>query len=82
MAETKNPNPDKLIIGILFNKIQIHDKSLEILQSTYGPIDLHMSTHVPFTFTNYYEKQMGSALQRCFISFQKLVDPSRFQKLN
>ena len=81
MAEAKHPHPDKLICGILFNKDEVHHKGLELLQSIYGPVDLHLSNHVPFTFTNYYEKQMGQGLQRCFISFQKLIDPSLLSEI-
>jgi hypothetical protein len=81
MAEAKHPNPDKLICGILFNRDEVHHKGLELLQSIYGPIDLHLSNHIPFTFTNYYEKQMGQGLQRCFISFQKLIDPSLLSEI-
>lgn len=81
MAEIKIPPKDKLFCGILFNIEEAHNIALDKLQSIYGPIDYHMQNHLNFTFTDYYDKQMGSNLLRCFISFKTLIDPSELASI-
>jgi Domain of unknown function (DUF4416) len=81
MAEAKSPQPDKLICGIIYSKEEFHHQGLESLQELFGPVDFHLSPHIPFTFTSYYEKQMGTDLQRCFISFQNLIDPTLLSQI-
>ena len=47
----------------------------EELANLYGPIDME-SDIFPFTYTDYYSKQMGgSSLMRKFISFDTLIAP-------
>jgi len=81
MAEIKYPNNDKLICGIIFNLIKAHDIALVELQKLFGEIDLHLENHIEFNFTDYYYKQMGMPLYRCFISFRNLVDPSNLANI-
>ena len=45
------------------------------LEERYGAVD-YVSPIMPFScYTDYYEPEMGSALSRQFISFEKLIDP-------
>jgi hypothetical protein len=44
------------------------------LEELFGPIDFE-SPPAPFTFTSYYEREMGSPLSRWFVSFARLVMP-------
>ncbi|OGF59947.1 MAG: hypothetical protein A2Y62_07840 [Candidatus Fischerbacteria bacterium RBG_13_37_8] len=81
MAKTKTPPHDKLICGILYNIDTIHDLGLQKLQSAFGEIDAHLEPHIPFTFTTYYDSQMGGNLIRCFVSFTELVAPSRLAEI-
>ena len=46
---------------------------LTLLQESCGEIDFCERT-LPFSHTKYYEKEMGTGLQRCFISFKRLID--------
>lgn len=41
----------------------------------WGPIAL-ISEPFPFTQTRYYEQTMGTDLHKCFIAFQRLIDPA------
>lgn len=83
MAEIKYPQKDKLICGIIFNPSYslAHDAALTKLEQSFGIIELHLEKHIKFDFTNYYYKQMGAPLYRCFISFKELVDPSRLAEI-
>ena len=45
-----------------------------ILENTFGRIDLR-SEIIPFDFTNYYEEELGTDLQRQWVSFEKLIAP-------
>lgn len=41
----------------------------------WGPTAL-ISESFPFTQTRYYEQTMGTDLHKCFIAFQRLIDPA------
>lgn len=47
----------------------------EALSSLLGPLDWR-GPELPFTYTDYYEAEMGSGLLRTFYSFSRLVDPA------
>ncbi len=81
MAEIKYPPKDKLICGIIFNLIQSHDLAIKKLNKLFGEIDLHLENHIEFNFTEYYYKQMGKPLFRCFISFKVLIDPAKLAEI-
>ena len=48
----------------------------EEMQNLWGSMDVS-SEVMPFTYTNYYQKEMGSPLWRKFVAFEKLIDPGR-----
>ena len=74
MAQVRPIKPARLVAGI----IAVDDAALELpiepLEREFGPIDLR-SGIIPFDFTDYYEKEMGSSLKRQLISFERLIDP-------
>ena len=37
---------------------------------------ISLPTPFPFTFTHYYDAEMGPPIDRFFISFERLVDPA------
>jgi hypothetical protein len=47
---------------------------LALLRERFGETD-YLSPYLPFNYTNYYEKEMGSALVRRFVSFGRHVPP-------
>jgi hypothetical protein len=67
--------PEKLVMCILSSLPGSHDELRALLVEQWGVIDFS-SSPIPFTFTNYYEKEMGGAIVRTFMSFKRLVDPS------
>ena len=67
--------PSLLIMGVLSSDEGVHPGLFALLTQQFGPI-LEMSEHAPFTFTDYYDEEMGCEPQRFFLVFEKLYDPS------
>ncbi len=65
----------KLIIGFIFKDEDVFVKARRVLCRLYGKIDFE-SSEIAFTYTGYYENELGKGLKRKFISFQKLIPPS------
>jgi hypothetical protein len=74
MGEIKQFKPVKLVICILISDLKIKPELLNLLEAQFGKIDFE-SEILDFNFTNYYNDEMGSPIQRFFISFQNLIDP-------
>ncbi len=67
----------KLIIGLLTTASNEEEHVAEAkLQEFYGPVDVR-SPRWKFTFTNYYDAEMGSGIERYFLSFQVPIDPQQ-----
>jgi len=75
MGEVRSFDPSMLIMGVLSSDEERHPELFSLLTKQFGPI-LEESEKVPFTFTDYYNKEMGSEPQRFFLVFEKLYDPS------
>jgi hypothetical protein len=67
--------PEKLVIGVLTSRPERRDALLVRLQDLWGPVDF-ASPAIAFTFTDYYDREMGLPIVRFFLSFERLVDPS------
>lgn len=65
--------PVKAIIGVLTAEPTILPTVYQQLSDHFGPLD-YTSEILPFTYTNYYEAEMGQGIQRQFISFKNLID--------
>lgn len=66
--------PVKLICGIIASDKDVFRAGEKYLISLYGEIE-ESSDAFPFTFTDYYEKEMGPDLYRKFIGFSRLIAP-------
>ena len=70
------PAPVKLFIGILASDASSFKMAEEKLASIFGAIDLKTNAQgIPFTFTDYYTKEMGNNVKRFFLSFEKPIKP-------
>jgi hypothetical protein len=65
---------EKLIIGILVRRPDVCEPVIERLEREWGETD-YRSRIIDFTFTDYYDSEMGSPLKRLFLSFDRLVLP-------
>jgi hypothetical protein len=75
MGEASQFLPEKLVMAILISRPEREQELLGILERTWGQPDL-CSPPIPFTYTDYYDDEMGQGIQRFFVSFRRLVDPS------
>jgi len=66
--------PVKLICGVMFQPTIDIDAVDSALTELFGLIDSR-SDPFDFSFTDYYEKEMGTGLAKRFYSFHKLIQP-------
>ena len=67
--------PEKLICGVLTSNPESDDRVISRLRERFGSIDYTCSPF-PFTYTGYYDDEMGTPITRFFLSFECLVDPT------
>ncbi|MGQ9749476.1 DUF4416 family protein [Desulfosoma sp.] len=80
MSVPKAFEPCKLVFGLLYLHRDVKARVLSALTELFGPLDA-VSQPQDFTFTRFYEKEMGSGLLRLFGSFEELVDPVRLPEI-
>src|SRR5262245_18380110 len=73
-------NPVKLFIGVLVADRALVDEVEARLVGAYGAVD-HRSPIIPFDFTDYYEPEMGSFIDRVFFSFERLIEPDQLPEI-
>jgi hypothetical protein len=71
---------EKLVMGVLSSLPGSGDEVKTLLLEQWGPADF-CSEPIPFTFTDYYRREMGSNILRTFLSFERLVDPSSLARV-
>ena len=74
MGKTEKFQKKKLIIGVIYKVGYDLLPTLKQLENSFGIID-YRSSPVDFSYTRYYEPEMGSGLKKVFLSFLQLVDP-------
>lgn len=74
MGELSNFEKEKLVIGVLISRTEVLTELEDCLIKCWGDIDLKTEA-VPFEYTDYYNKEMGTPIYRCFFSFQNLIAP-------
>lgn len=67
---------EKLVTGILISRLEYREDLLTAIEAEFGPPD-YISELLDFSFTRYYDKEMGSPIMRFFVSFKQLVEPDR-----
>jgi hypothetical protein len=64
----------KLVLPVLFSNPKQLDNILNDIISLCGNID-YQSPDIDFTFTDYYNKEMGNPITRRFYGFKNLIEP-------
>ena len=67
---------EKLVTGILISRLEYREDLLTAIEAEFGPPD-YISELLDFSFTRYYDKEMGSPIMRFFVSFKQLVEPDQ-----
>lgn len=80
MWTLNEPNPVKLIVGILAANNQCLNTAAEAVTDKFGTADL-TSEVWPFDKTDYYKGEMGPRILRQFISIERLIDPGKLAKI-
>lgn len=70
----------KLFCGILYSDINIFSKAKEILENEFSEIDF-ISEPIPFSYSSYYQDEMGNNIYRLYLSFKKLIYPYRLSDI-
>jgi hypothetical protein len=78
--EKPEVKPVKLICGVMYVPRTELDAVDEAMVSIFGSIDLR-SEPFEFSFTDYYEKEMGSNLKKYFCSFEGLISPDTLSSI-
>jgi hypothetical protein len=72
MSQPRNPQPAKLVIGLLANDKSLMPEVAEKLERIFGSVDM-ISAWMDFDFTEYYAKEMGTPLYRRMMTFGRLI---------
>lgn len=80
MAKICKPEPVNLIVGMLSSCPEVFGNAESELENHYGPIDIK-SNLIPFTFTDYYNAEMGDDIIRKFLSFKNLIMPENIASI-
>ena len=69
---------EKLIIGVIYNDMEVYEKALAMLKDAFGEIDGE-SERFSFSeeFSNYYDEELGGEGLRVIFSFCDPIDASR-----
>ena len=70
--------PEKLIIGVIYNDKKVFNEAMSIIFEKFGESD-GMCEEFSFSdeFSSYYDTELGGKGIRRIYSFERLVDPSR-----
>lgn len=74
MSQPKTPLAEKLVIRFLFIDRDTQTRALRVLEDNFGQIDF-LTAPGPFSYTSYYDREMGKGLQRLTAGFLDLVQP-------
>jgi hypothetical protein len=71
--ERLSEDPVKLVVGLLSSDRSLLAQAQSALAEGFGTVTAK-SEEIPFTFTDYYEKEMGPNLLRQWVAFHDLVE--------
>jgi hypothetical protein len=80
MGKIKKTESVKLFCGFIYREENINFQVEKVLCENYGETE-YRAGPFPFTFTDYYEKEMGKGLKRKFMAFKKVVSPERLYQV-
>ncbi len=81
MSDLRRPIPVKLFVGMIFREPTLFTECAEILSAEFGALDLSAPI-MAWDQTDYYQKEMGTGLQRTFMFFERLLeDPAQLASI-
>ena len=79
MGKIQKPLKVKLFAGLIAGSENKIAEAEKLLVKNFGAIDFE-SPVIPFTFTDYYSKEMGANLLRKWVGFEKQASPEELSK--
>lgn len=76
MAKAGVYTPAALVIGLLSSADEQLESLISVLENKFGPL-LEQRGPFDFSYTTYYDQEMGSSIKRYFYLFEDLVDPAQ-----
>lgn len=78
MGQVYEFEKEKLIVGVIYNDMEVYEKAMAMLTEAFGEVD-YESERFSFSkeFSNYYDDEIGGEGMRVILSFRETVDPSR-----
>lgn len=80
MSVPQPPRLAKLIIGLFLARPDLFPLLATELEAAFGRLDV-VSAWMPFDYTSYYAREMGSGLIRRVLTFRPLVDQERLAEI-
>ena len=65
-----------LFAGLMYSQKSVFERAKKMLEEEFGNIE-KQSEPYDFTFTDYYEKEMGGGLEKMFIVFKKTIERAK-----
>jgi len=75
MGQAGAYTPEKLVLAVLTSQPQELPGVVQAAEAAWGPVDF-VSAALPFRWSHYYDREMGTPLERSFLTLRSLVDPS------
>ena len=75
MSIPNEPESGILLCGIMRQPEVSRETIISRLENEFGPVAAQ-SDEFPFSFTNYYEPEMGENILRSFLTFEKHISPA------
>jgi hypothetical protein len=72
MSQPQSPDPAKLVVGLITRRRELITPIAGDLVARFGPVDM-VSPWMPFSYTRYYEPEMGTPLFRRMVVFKELI---------
>ncbi|HTX72980.1 MAG TPA: DUF4416 family protein [Rectinemataceae bacterium] len=84
MGTAQHFEPARLLIALLYpaetHDLRPSDPLRKAIEARLGEADV-VQAGMAFTWTGYYATELGDGIERAFLSFPRLVDPSRLAEL-
>ena len=78
MGAVSDFEKEKLIVGVIYNDMDIYRRAIDMLTEAFGEIE-DESEHFSFSeeFSDYYDEELGGRGMRVIFSFRDTVEPDR-----
>jgi hypothetical protein len=80
LSSPAEADPVKLTVSLFSADKQLLAEVIDELAGRFGRPDF-VSEHLPFDYTDYYEKEMGPGLVRRMVAFEELIRPESLPEI-